>query len=191
MGVKTQLLNLGRKILNPGNNKYTYIASTYNLDNYKLISSGELNIRGKDLDIPAYIRDFVSEQNEILMIGSKYNNEVHGIVLRGLKEKVFMSYGFNKGTFYGLGDLNDTFKYGDPLILLESAIDRDVCKLFISRNSIALLTSSLSKNQIQVISNLTNRVILLLDNDEAGNTGEEYICRNLNKLGVKVDRINS
>ena len=60
----TKLFNLGRPITEDKGNPYLYLAKKYNFTNYRLISSGELLVRGKDLDIPDYIKQFMKFTNE-------------------------------------------------------------------------------------------------------------------------------
>lgn len=187
--VKTELYRLARPITKQ-DNKYMYIASKYNLSNYRIISSGEVNIRGKDLDLPFYVREFVRQQGEVIMMCNIIGSEVSGIIFRGIHEKIFTNFGLGKGNFYGLGDLDDSFKYGDLIVLVEGAIDRDVCKLFITRNCLSVLTSTVSKNQLQVLQCLTNKVLLILDNDDAGTRGEEATVRKLNQVGITAYTIS-
>ena len=89
-----------------------------------------------------------------------------------------------KGNVYGIGQLEPDFKYGDLLVLLEGAIDRDICSLYITKNSLALLTNGVSNSQLQVIENLTNKVLLLLDNDDAGEQGEKSTVNKLRSKGI-------
>ena len=78
----------------------------------------------------------------------------------------------------------DAFKYGDLIVLVEGAIDRDVCSLFITKNCLSVLTSTVTRNQLQVLQNLTNKVLLILDNDEAGINGENQTKRKLQSAGI-------
>lgn len=39
--------------------------------------------------------------------------------------KSLLNYGTTKGTFYGLGELEDNFKFGKPILLVEGHLDRD------------------------------------------------------------------
>lgn len=185
MNVKTKLYQLARPI-KTSITKYEYIASHHNLPNYKVISSGEINIRGKDLDIPFYVRDFVRQHGEVILICNIVKTEVTGMVIRALEEKSFINYGMGKGNIYGLGQMEPDFKYGDLIVLVEGAIDRDVCSLYLTKNCLAVLTSSLTNSQVQVIQNMTNRVLLLLDGDEAGTKGEQLTKQKLNQLGITV-----
>ena len=185
MNVKTKLYQIARPI-KTSNTKYEYIASHYNLSNYRVISSGEINIRGKDLELPFYVREFVRQHGEVVMMCNIINTEVSGIIFRALEEKVFTNYGLGKGNFYGIGQLDEDFKYGDLIVLVEGAVDRDVCSLFITKNCLSVLTSVVTKNQLQVLKNLTNKVLLLLDNDDAGNNGEKSTKNKLNQAGITV-----
>ena len=185
MNVKTRLYQIARPI-KTDKTKYEYIASHYNLPNYRVISSGEMNIRGKDLDIPFYVREFARQHGEVVMMCNIINTEVSGIIFRALDEKVFTNYGLGKGNLYGIGQLDENFRYGDLIVLVEGAIDRDVCSLFITKNCLSVLTSTVTKNQLQVLQNLTNKVLLLLDNDEAGNKGTYNTKRKLNSIGINA-----
>lgn len=184
-----ELYNISRKITT-NENKYMYIASRYGLHNYRVITSGELNIRGKDIELPIYVREFVKEHNEVLIINNMYRDNVEGIIMRGIKEKAFANYGFKKGSLYGLGNLDKDFKYGDLIVLVEGAIDSDVCRLFLTKNCLSVMTSSVTRSQLQVLSCLTDKVLLLLDNDEAGNKGEESSKKKLESAGIMTYRIS-
>lgn len=189
MNVKTKLYLSGRTITSSAT-KYEIVASQYKLPNYRVISSGEVNIRCKDLDLPYYIREFVSEHQEVIMICNMIESEVTGIIFRALDEKAFINYGLGKGTFYGIGQLEETFKYGDLIVLVEGAIDRDSCSIFITKNCLSVLTSTISKSQLQVLKCLTNKVLLILDNDEAGMNGESLTKKRLLEEGMTCYTIN-
>ena len=183
--VKTDIFNLAKPI-DKKKNKYECFAKMYSLNNYRVITSGELLIRGKDLNIPTYIKEFVKNNNEVLLLANYVGDEVSGIIYRGIEEKSFINHGFGKGNFYGIGDLDPTFKYGDLIVLVEGTIDRDVCNNLITKNCLSILTSSVSYNQAKVLKYLTNKVLLLLDNDEAGNNGTKQTKKKLNSLGIAV-----
>ena len=188
MDAQTELFNISRKILTR-KSKYEAIASEFGLPNYRVITSSELAIRGKDIDLPKHIRSFVNEYGEVVIMANIICGKVRGMILRALNTKAFLSYGFREGALYGLGMLSPDFKYGDPILLVESAIDSDFARLFITRNVLALMTSSVSVGKAQVISCLTNRVLLFLDNDEAGRRGEDKTKRKLEELGISVSVI--
>lgn len=186
MDAQQQLFNIARKI-NTNRSKYEYIASGLGQLNYRIITDGELNIRGKDIEIPSYIRSFINAHGEAIIIANVIRGRVVGMLLRATDEKAFLDYGFRKGSFYGIGSLAPDFKYGDPIMLVEGAIDCDIAKQFITKNCLACLTSSTSRSKAKVLSSLTNRVMLFLDNDEAGRQGELKTKKVLEEFGIHVD----
>lgn len=188
MDAQQQLFNIARKI-ETKRNKYEYMASGLGLLNYRIITDGELSIRGSDIDLPIYVRSFINAHKEVIIIANVIRGRVMGMLLRAVEEKAFMDYGFRKGAFYGLGSLAPDFKYGDPIVLVEGAIDCDFAKQFITRNCLAVMTSTVSIAKARVISCLTNRVFLFLDNDEAGYNGELTTKKRLESLGIYVDII--
>lgn len=184
----TKLFEIGRPINKlDKTNKYLYFAYKYKFNNYKLISSGELLIRGKDLNIPDYVKQFISIHKEALMIANIFNEQVVSIIFRTIKgDKEFIKLGYSKSLFYGLGDLSRDFKFGDPILLVEGNLDRDRMSI-IYKNTLGITTSSISSSQLQLLENLTNNFILMLDNDEAGIKGSKNTFYKLKDLGkVKI-----
>lgn len=184
----TKLFEIGRPINKlDKTNKYLYFAYKYKFNNYRLISSGELLIRGKDLNIPDYVKQFISIHKEALMIANIFNEQVVSIIFRTIKgDKEFIKLGYSKSLFYGLGDLSKDFKFGDPILLVEGNLDRDRMSI-IYKNTLGITTSSISSSQLQLLENLTNNFILMLDNDEAGIKGSKNTFYKLKDLGkVKI-----
>ena len=115
----------------------------------------------------------MSFHNEALMIANIIEDKVINIVFRSINtNKEFMKVGTAKSTFYGLGELQSDFKYGDPLLLVEGHLDRDIMST-LYKNTLGVMTAHLSKSQIQILSGLTNNFILMFDNDEAGIKGQK------------------
>ncbi len=185
MDAQQQLFNIARKI-ETNKSKYEYIASGLGQLNYRIITDGEINIRGKDIEIPAFVRSFINAHREAILIANVIRGKVVGMLIRATDEKAFIDYGFRKGAFYGIGSLDPSFKYGEPILLVEGALDCDVAKQFITKNCLGCLTSGTSRAKAMVLSCLTNKVLLFLDNDEAGKKGEETTKRILEEYGVQV-----
>jgi len=182
------IFNLGREIKEDSSFPYVHLAYKYNLKNYRLITSGELFIRGKDLFIPDYLIQFMNFHNEAVMIANIINNKVISIVFRSMDHnKEFLKFGTSKDMFYGLGDLSENFRFGDPILLVEGHLDRDMMKT-IYPNVLAVTTNRLSNNQVSILTNLSNKFILMLDNDDAGRLGQR-IAKNQLK-GNKVLEFN-
>lgn len=166
-----ELFELGTLVQEDSDNKYLHLAYKNKLKHYRIMTSGVVMIRGKNLDVPEFVKSFIINNNKVLMMANIIAGKVVGITFRTLEgPKDFLTWGNNKGNFYGLGQLAPNFKYGDPIILVEGLFDCDVVKQYYT-NTLAVLTSGLTKNQTAVITRLTNNIILMLDNDEAGIKG--------------------
>ena len=166
-----EVFELGRLITEDSDNKYLHIAYKNKYKHYRLISSGEIMIKAKNIDVPQFVKAFIMNNGNVLMMANIISGKVVGLTFRTIEgPKDFLTWGNNKGNFYGLGQLNQNFKYGDPIILVEGLLDCDVIKQYYP-NTMAVLTSGLTKNQVAVLTRLTNNVILMLDNDEAGQQG--------------------
>lgn len=168
------IFNLGRPITEDSKFPYIHLAYKYNKQNYRLISSGELFIRGKHLDIPTYLYQYMSYHNEAVMIANIICDKVVSLVFRSINtNKEFMKVGTTRSTFYGLGELSKDFTYGKPILLVEGHLDRDMMAT-IYPNTLGVMTNSLSNSQVELLKGLTNSFILMFDNDEAGIKGQRY-----------------
>ena len=166
-----KIFELGRVIDKDSPNPYLHIAYKLKLDNYRIISNGELLVKGKDLIIPEYMKEFLNFHNEAVMIANIINDKVISIVLRSINtKKEFQKIGVSKNMLYGLGRLSPNFKFRDPIILVEGHLDRDVISEFYP-NVLAITTNKISNTQTKILKGLTNRFILMLDNDDAGQAG--------------------
>lgn len=169
-----KLFDIGRPITKDDNNPYIHFAYIHNKQNYRLISSGEMFIKGKDIIIPEYVEQFMNFHNNALMIADIISNKIINIVFRSLdSNKEFLKYGSTKGIFYGLGELDTNFRYGDAILLVEGHLDRDVMATMY-KNTLGIMTNRLSNSQLHLLTGLTNKFILMLDNDEAGRKGQSY-----------------
>lgn len=166
-----ELFEIGRLITEDSNNPYLHLAYKNKYKHYRLISSGEVFIKCRNIEIPEFVKSFIQNNNNVLMMANIISGKVVGLTFRTIEgEKDFLTWGNNKGNFYGLGQMNPNFKFGDPIILVEGLMDCDVIKQYYP-NTLAVLTSGLTKNQIAVLTRLTNNVILMFDNDDAGVRG--------------------
>lgn len=169
-----EVFELGRLIIEDSTNKYLHLAYKNKFKHYRLITGGEILVKGRNLDIPEFVKAFIANNNQVLMMANIIAGKVVGLTFRTIEgPKDFLTWGNNKGNFYGLGQLSQSFKYGDPIILVEGLMDCDVIKQYYP-NTMAVLTSGLTKNQTAVLTRLTNNVILMFDNDEAGERGTRF-----------------
>lgn len=167
------IFELGRPITEDSKNSYLHFAYKYNKKNYRLISSGELFVRGRHLDIPQYLAQYMSFHHEAVMIANFIEDKVISIVFRSIStNKEFMKVGTTKSSFYGLGELSKDFRYGTPILLVEGHLDRDMMATLYP-NTLGVMTSKLSRSQVEILTGLTDKFILMFDNDEAGIEGQK------------------
>lgn len=169
-----KIFELGRPITEDNTFPYIHFAYKYKKSNYRIITSGELLVRGINLDIPQFVIQFITFHNEAIMIANIVADKVLSIVFRSTDQnKEFMKLGTTKSTFYGLGELSSDFRYGMPILLVEGHLDRDIMAT-IYPNTLGVMTSHLSRSQVELLTGLTNNFILMLDNDEAGREGTKH-----------------
>ena len=146
------IFELGRPITEDSTNSYIHLAYKFNRKNYRLITSGELFVRGRDLEIPQFLVQFMSFHNEAIMIANFIGNKVISIVFRSMDHnKEFMKVGTTKSSFYGLGELTPDFKFGTPILLVEGHLDRDMM------STIYPNIRSYDKSFIQITDRIINR----------------------------------
>jgi 5S rRNA maturation endonuclease (ribonuclease M5) len=147
------------------------------MTNYRIFDNGTILKNKLSGRIPKNLEYLANESGEVIVIGNMYGNLPMNIVFRGITRKEFYVYG-KSIPFYGLGMMEKNFTYMQPIILVEGLLDRDVLSQFYP-NVLAVLSSSLTVQQREVLSILTKDVILAYDADEMGQRG---ITRDLYKL---------
>ena len=166
-----KIFELGRVIESDSSNPYIHTAYKLKLKNYRIITDGELMVKGANLDVPTYMKEFLRFHRKSLMIANIINDKVISIVLRSVDtKKEFQKIGVSKNMLYGLGQMDENFRFGQPIILVEGHLDRDVLSEFYP-NVLAITTNRISNSQRDILKNLTNNFILMLDSDDAGQQG--------------------
>lgn len=166
--------------------KYLYYIQNYPTQ-MKFISASQLL---KVQDLPDFMRDYILHNGDIILIPNIINDVIHSITFRNIQGKrQFLKLGVVSPLLYNLGNLPEDFHYGTPLVLVEGNFDCDTMRT-IYPYTVASLTSTLSPNQIQLISHLTNKVIIAYDNDEAGLRGYYSTSKKLRDLGLTVIKFN-
>ena len=94
---------------------------------------------------------------------------------------------FNKRKcLYGLNSAKKHIKEQDLCILVEGYMDVIICHQFGFKNVIACMGTALTYEQVALIKRLTNNVVLMLDQDEAGLTATEKSYEQLKKYDMTV-----
>lgn len=178
-----ELYRLGRSVPDSMKykNKYTWLAH-----------SGILEMRYLDVnDImrrSTPINGFVSEHGAVLLIPNIVGGKLADLAVKALESKSVLRYK-NVKLPYGVGQLKD-FKYGDPLILVEGIADLAGLKLINKNlNVVALRTNTISQDMYQIYGALTNNIVLLLDNDSAGQKQINKIKFNLSRESIQTTAV--
>lgn len=167
------------------NNKYVSLMNTGTTD-YRFLSA--YKVLNSGFKFPDYIISYLSSHGDCIMLPNKINDSIYSITLRNLSgEKQFLKIGNVSQFLYGLSKLPKDFHFGEPILLVEGNFDCDFIRT-IYPNTLASLTNALSNNHLEIISRITNKVILAYDNDKAGNIGFYSAKKKLESLGVSVSR---
>lgn len=178
-----KLYNLNSVPKFKNDNKYLYYMNNYETS-YKLISSYATLMNMKNL--PEFVVQHLSSVGDCVIIPNIIDNRVMSLTFRSMNSnKKFLKYGEFSALMYGLGSMSKEFKYGTPIIITEGNLDCDFIKE-IYPNTLAVLTASLTTNHIEILTHLTNRVILAFDNDESGERGYYTALKKLE--GIKVSK---
>ena len=191
MGVKEILYALHRrsnsvdKLVSDGiTNKYVVFANKFKQLNYRYLTlSSVFDIKD---DIPIHIMRFIAKNGEVLYIENIINGRIVGAIIRGIQEKAFAVLTDVKYIPYGLGYMDSGFKYGSPIFVVEGCFDRDVLSQ-VYPNGIAMLGSGLSRVYLQVLRELTDKLILCYDSDGPGQKSMSRDMYKLEKEGFTVD----
>lgn len=177
------LSNLYAKGLNISDDSNKYMSFIKQSD-YKFLSAFE--VLNNLSFYPDYLVSYIRMHGDCVMIPNIILNRIYSISLRNIQgKKQFLKMGNVSEVIYNLGNLSSDFKFGDTILLVEGNLDCDFVKQFFP-NTLALLTDTVSNNQITILKNLTTKVILALDNDDAGRKGAYVSQKKLEAEGISV-----
>lgn len=162
---------------------YTFIAVRYSRPNYKLFDISSLRIPSL-IEIPYHVKQFITGHKQVLGIANLIGHQAVSIVFRDLEKKDFCTYAHVNGFCYGLGDLQN-LSYGDTIILVEGLKDRDALAQLTS-NVVAVCGSTLSLLQREILCTITNKFIILYDNDDTGHKQSKHDEFCFKKSGCEV-----
>lgn len=167
-------------------NKYTYAGNEFKFPHYRILSLKELMLSGLHQRLPLRQKQFIEEEGEVLLIANIIASYIPLIQLRSIHgEKRFEVIGSQSKLFYGLGFLDKNFRYGDWVIIQEGVFDTDIIR-GLYPNSLGTMTSKITNSQFEILKLLTNRVILIGDNDKPGRIGTKANRKKLQEAGFDV-----
>jgi len=181
-----ELFNLGRNLLPQDQlrSPYLYNALSKGLSNYKILTLEAIFRYSLLEQLPPHLLRFINDLGEVILIANPILDEIPQVILRGVSVRDFRVYSQSVSFPYGVGLLSPDFSYGQPILLVEGVLDRDSL-LDIFPDTLALLSSSLSLAQIEMLECLTDRVLLLYDNDKSGRDGVKRDFSRLVKRQIK------
>ncbi len=152
---------------------YSYMGLYYDLSNYRLFTMQSLiQLAGKASLLPAYLKTFIIDEKLVVGIVNHFQDKDFYIIFRSLINKKFITYGNYREFPYGIFSLDKKFTPQTPIVLVEGLKDRDTLgKIY--PYVFALQSTGLSSMGREILKTLTNKVILLLDNDEQGKKGSK------------------
>jgi len=163
-------------------NKYTWLAYN-NLIEIKYLDVNDI------FKHKTPINNFVVEHGSVLLIPNIINGKLADLTIKALNSKHILKFN-NVNLPYNIGNL-ENFRYGDPLIIVEGIADVGGFKLIDPKIPVvALRTNSISKDAYKVYESITNNIILLLDNDKAGNTQIAKLQLKLKEIGIHSTVVN-
>lgn len=152
-----------------------------------------IDVRYLDVDdilrVKTPINNFINEHGSVLLLPNIVNGHVIDLLVRALDSPQMINYR-EVNLPYNIGNLKD-FKYGDPLFIVEGPADVAGLKLVDGNIAVvALKTNDINKDAYQVYKSLTNKIVLVLDSDKAGQLQLVKMRLNLKELGISTYTIN-
>lgn len=116
------------------------------------------------------------------------SGKIIGFLYKGYQKKSYSTLKFSPiSMLFGFYDFND-FTYGDPILIVEGWRDALFVKQYY-KYTLALNTSSLNRGTLEILSKLTNKIILCLDNDTTGQKMTPYNKKLCNDYFIDVQII--
>lgn len=168
-------------------NKYLHYINSGETQ-FKVLSAASVLKDTKD--VPDFIIQYLQRNGDCILIPNIIGNTLYSLTFRNIQgKKQFLKIGDISHSLYNLGNLPKDFRYGTPLVLVEGNLDCEAMRE-VYPYTVASLTASLSTNQIQLISHLTDKVIIAYDDDESGIKGYYSVRKKLTELGMTVKKFN-
>lgn len=124
-----------------------------------------------------------------------FRRDPTGVMFRSLADKMFKDYHFEspKNAMYVAEMFENNiggamgFEYGMPIVLMEGVLDVEAF-VFMTAYPFAIgyLTSFVNYSLVAIIASLTDKVLLIPDNDEAGKSGGDKTVKYFEDFGIKV-----
>ena len=165
------VVDVGSKNDTLDNSKYVRLAREYSYRNYRFCRYSDILDLGLDNSFHYFHKKFLTQEGAVLAIFNSLNDKPVSLVFRSLTSKEFVDYSLFSG-LYGYDMIDSAFRYGQVIILTEGVYDADSIRP-IYPNTLAVMTSGISINQVNILKSLSNKFICAFDSDDAGQRGFE------------------
>lgn len=166
-------------------NKYTFLIAN-NIIKAKYMSVSDI------LSNNSKLNSYIVDKKHVLLIPNFISGNIVSMFVRGVNDSKFPLKLGDTHLPYGLDSFNKDFKYGDPIILVEGLGDYGGLKLLDpTLNIIVMFSNTLPKSSYDIIGRLTNKFIVITDNDDAGLLGFRILKKSLNKYNATVTRVEN
>lgn len=161
-------------------NKYCDWAVKFGLRNYRVGTVTDFYRLELFHSVSKYLRDFINDNGVFLIIFNTLADKPISCVFRSLGGKEFIDLSLFPCP-YGLDLFEDSFTYGNTVIVTEGIYDADVLRS-LYRNTLAIMTSSVSVMMGEVLGTVSDHFILCFDSDSAGERGKEVSEKRLKRI---------
>lgn len=169
--------------------KYVRLARDYDYANYKLCTYKDIIDLKLSNSMTEYQKKFISRNGAVIVIFNTLNNKPISTVFRAISQKEFMDFSLVY-SIYGFDMIDESFKYGDTLVITEGQYDADSLR-HIYKNVVATQTSNITLIQSMILKSMTDKFVIAFDNDTAGFNGFEKAVKrlgdNIKKLPIYKD----
>lgn len=165
---------------------WVYAAKRLGLSSIKLLMAGD----AVHLHSASFVRRFIDEHRLVAMYPMSFLGIHCGYGFRALTTKEFTQAVFLPFVSYTCHSViprmrDGTLKWGVPFLFSESVMDAETLSRFYPI-SFAYLRSAMSVNLCRMVSCFTDKVIVVPDNDEAGQKASRVMTRSLSRFGIRV-----
>ena len=122
---------------------------------------------------------------------------IYGLQARSIEKKVFDTFMVKdrpEAVFFGAAANSLNIFQGRTVVITEGPMDMLVVERNTGLPTLALTTNSLSRHQSKYVARIANRIVIVLDGDEAGRNGAKsiihYFGRDADCIDVRLDKLD-
>lgn len=119
------------------------------------------------------------------------DNKIFGFILKSYHQRQYRNLINSQciSSFFGWYNFKN-YQKNMPILLVEGVKDCLIIQKHIYPYCLAILTANMSENEYIILKNITNKIILAYDNDDAGNLGKQRDCIKLSENKIQVQIAN-